>query len=128
QGGHEAGDFGTIAKLSRVAMLAPVILLMGWGMSRMKKGHGHGRGFVDEHRLRHGGGQAGQGVPGGEDGGGRGLVEDAGDPPGRVVRPVTVPGPPQRRVRPTGRHQFLVRTGDGTVLATVDVSGATRLN
>ncbi|GJD99923.1 hypothetical protein GMJLKIPL_1841 [Methylobacterium isbiliense] len=24
--------------------------------------------------------------------------------------------------------QFLVRTGDGTVLATVDVSGATRLN
>lgn len=43
QGGHEAGDFGTIAKLSRVAMLAPVILLMGWALSRMKKGHGHGR-------------------------------------------------------------------------------------
>ncbi|TDP43626.1 YeiH family protein [Zavarzinia compransoris] len=29
QGGQEAGDFGTIAKLSRVAMLAPVVLVMG---------------------------------------------------------------------------------------------------
>lgn len=43
QGGREAGDFGTIAKLSRVAMLAPTILLMGYAATRMKKGHGHGR-------------------------------------------------------------------------------------
>ena len=48
QGGHEAGDFGTIAKLSRVAMLAPVILLMGYAVSRKAKAHGHGHG----HRAK----------------------------------------------------------------------------
>jgi uncharacterized integral membrane protein (TIGR00698 family) len=30
QGGAEAGHFGTVAKLSRVMMLAPVVLAMGW--------------------------------------------------------------------------------------------------
>lgn len=37
QGGHQAGDFGTIAKLSRVMMLAPVIIALG-AMARAKSG------------------------------------------------------------------------------------------
>jgi len=44
QGGREAGEFGTIAKLSRVAMLAPMILLLGYSMNRSGKAGGGSRG------------------------------------------------------------------------------------
>ncbi len=40
QDGQQAGDFGTIAKLSRVAMLAPVVIGLGL-MATRKDGHGH---------------------------------------------------------------------------------------
>jgi uncharacterized integral membrane protein (TIGR00698 family) len=40
QDGHSAGEFGTIAKLTRVAMLAPVVLTLGFAAARR---HGHGR-------------------------------------------------------------------------------------
>lgn len=43
QAGKEAGDFGTIAKLSRVMMLAPVVLTLGWAAARRRTQHGHGR-------------------------------------------------------------------------------------
>ncbi len=39
QDGQEAGEFGTIAKLSRVAMLAPVVLLLGFAARRGRPGH-----------------------------------------------------------------------------------------
>lgn len=34
QGGQEAGEFGTVAKLARVLLLAPLILAMGWAARR----------------------------------------------------------------------------------------------
>jgi uncharacterized integral membrane protein (TIGR00698 family) len=34
QGGKQAGEFGTIAKLSRVMLLAPVVIVLGWMASR----------------------------------------------------------------------------------------------
>lgn len=42
QDGAQAGDFATIAKLSRVMMLAPVVISLGV-MSRNRHGAGHGR-------------------------------------------------------------------------------------
>ncbi len=39
QNGKEAGDFGTIAKLSRVTLLAPVVLALGWFASRRRAHH-----------------------------------------------------------------------------------------
>jgi uncharacterized integral membrane protein (TIGR00698 family) len=42
QNGKEAGDFGTIAKLSRVTLLAPVVLALGWIAARRRGGH-HGQ-------------------------------------------------------------------------------------
>jgi uncharacterized integral membrane protein (TIGR00698 family) len=36
QNGKEAGDFGTIAKLSRVTLLAPVVLALGWFAARRR--------------------------------------------------------------------------------------------
>ena len=39
QNGKEAGDFGTIAKLSRVTLLAPVVLALGWLAARRKTAH-----------------------------------------------------------------------------------------
>ncbi|WP_425280282.1 YeiH family protein [Methyloferula stellata] len=41
QDGQQAGDFGTIAKLSRVAMLAPVVIALGLMASARKDSHGH---------------------------------------------------------------------------------------
>ncbi|MEB8386911.1 putative sulfate exporter family transporter [Rhodobacteraceae bacterium KMM 6894] len=46
--GQEAGEFGTIAKLTRVMMLAPVVL---------------GLGFLAARKLRHLGGTAGRAAP-----------------------------------------------------------------
>jgi uncharacterized integral membrane protein (TIGR00698 family) len=37
QGGQAAGEFGTIAKLSRVMMLAPVVIFLGWLAARRRK-------------------------------------------------------------------------------------------
>jgi uncharacterized integral membrane protein (TIGR00698 family) len=43
QNGQTAGDFGTIAKLSRVMMLAPVVILLGWlAVRRCSSGANHG--------------------------------------------------------------------------------------
>jgi uncharacterized integral membrane protein (TIGR00698 family) len=36
QGGADAGHFGTVAKLSRVMLLAPLVLAMGWFMARTR--------------------------------------------------------------------------------------------
>ena len=41
QDGKEAGDFGTIAKLSRVTLLAPVVLALGWFAAR-RRAHAQG--------------------------------------------------------------------------------------
>lgn len=41
QGGREAGDFGTIAKLSRVMLLAPVVITLGMVASRRRAHGGH---------------------------------------------------------------------------------------
>jgi uncharacterized integral membrane protein (TIGR00698 family) len=41
QGGKEAGDFGTIAKLSRVTLLAPVVITLGWLAARRTRHDGH---------------------------------------------------------------------------------------
>lgn len=43
QGGQAAGEFGTVAKLSRVMLLAPVVLSLGFMATRRarKNGHGH---------------------------------------------------------------------------------------
>jgi uncharacterized integral membrane protein (TIGR00698 family) len=38
QNGKESGDFGTIAKLSRVILLAPVVLTLGWAAMRTRRG------------------------------------------------------------------------------------------
>lgn len=43
QAGKEAGDYGTIAKLTRVAMLAPVIIALGIAASRRRELHAHGK-------------------------------------------------------------------------------------
>jgi len=42
QDGKQAGDFGTIAKLSRVMMLAPVVIALGLLAARRAEQHGHG--------------------------------------------------------------------------------------
>jgi len=42
QGGREAGDFGTIAKLSRVMMLAPMVIALG--VMARGRGRRHGQG------------------------------------------------------------------------------------
>jgi len=41
QAGQKAGEFGTIAKLTRVAMLAPVVIVLGFMARRAASGH-HG--------------------------------------------------------------------------------------
>jgi uncharacterized integral membrane protein (TIGR00698 family) len=41
-GGQDAGEFGLIAKLTRVLFLAPVILLLGWASRRGSRAHGDG--------------------------------------------------------------------------------------
>lgn len=38
QDGQSAGEFGTIAKLSRVMMLAPLVIALGWFASKTSKG------------------------------------------------------------------------------------------
>jgi uncharacterized integral membrane protein (TIGR00698 family) len=40
QAGHDAGDYGTIAKLTRVSMLAPVVLSLGMLAARKRRSHG----------------------------------------------------------------------------------------
>lgn len=42
QGGKEAGDFGTIAKLARVTMLAPVVITLGLFAARRARRDGQG--------------------------------------------------------------------------------------
>lgn len=42
QAGKEAGDYGTIAKLTRVTMLAPVIITLSLMASRKRSHHAHG--------------------------------------------------------------------------------------
>ncbi len=42
QGGKEAGDFGTIAKLARVTLLAPVVITLGLLATRRARHDGHG--------------------------------------------------------------------------------------
>ena len=42
QEGKTAGEFGTVAKLTRVMMLAPVVIALGLAASRRAKGAGHG--------------------------------------------------------------------------------------
>jgi uncharacterized integral membrane protein (TIGR00698 family) len=39
QGGQQAGEFGTIAKLTRVAMLAPVVMALSFAARRAASGH-----------------------------------------------------------------------------------------
>ncbi|MDX6750031.1 YeiH family protein [Geminicoccaceae bacterium 1502E] len=46
QGGQEAGEFGTVAKLARVLLLAPLILAMGWAARRRASNAGEGGGSV----------------------------------------------------------------------------------
>ncbi|CAH2600131.1 conserved inner membrane protein YeiH [Rhodovastum atsumiense] len=43
QAGQEAGEFGTIAKLSRVMLLAPLVLGLGMVAARHAAAHAHGR-------------------------------------------------------------------------------------
>jgi len=45
QRGSDAGQFGTVAKLTRVMMLAPMILVLGWQSMRRHAAH-------DRHRQR----------------------------------------------------------------------------
>lgn len=40
QGGQQAGEFGTVAKLSRVMMLAPVVITLGLMATRRARGNG----------------------------------------------------------------------------------------
>jgi uncharacterized integral membrane protein (TIGR00698 family) len=40
QGGADAGHFGTVAKLSRVMLLAPLVLALGWSAARSRGGDG----------------------------------------------------------------------------------------
>jgi uncharacterized integral membrane protein (TIGR00698 family) len=42
QGGRQAGDFGTIAKLARVTLLAPVVITLGLLAARRARHDGHG--------------------------------------------------------------------------------------
>ncbi|POR52671.1 putative integral membrane protein (TIGR00698 family) [Bosea psychrotolerans] len=42
QDGQQAGEFGTIAKLSRVMMLAPVVIALGYATARRARHAGHG--------------------------------------------------------------------------------------
>lgn len=42
QDGSAAGEFGTIAKLSRVMLLAPMVIALGFAASRRAARHGHG--------------------------------------------------------------------------------------
>jgi uncharacterized integral membrane protein (TIGR00698 family) len=42
QRGDEAGHFATVAKLTRVMMLAPMILMLGWAAARRSAHHHHG--------------------------------------------------------------------------------------
>jgi uncharacterized integral membrane protein (TIGR00698 family) len=42
QGGKDAGDFGTIAKLARVTLLAPVVITLGLLTARRARHDGHG--------------------------------------------------------------------------------------
>lgn len=42
QDGPAAGDFGTVAKLSRVMLLAPVVIVLGLMATRRAARHGHG--------------------------------------------------------------------------------------
>jgi len=42
QGGKDAGDFGTIAKLARVTLLAPVVITLGLLATRRARHDGHG--------------------------------------------------------------------------------------
>jgi uncharacterized integral membrane protein (TIGR00698 family) len=42
QSGKQAGDFGTIAKLARVTLLAPVVIALGWLSARRARHNGHG--------------------------------------------------------------------------------------
>ncbi len=42
QDGREAGDFGTIAKLSRVMLLAPMVIALGLYSARRRVAHAHG--------------------------------------------------------------------------------------
>lgn len=42
QGGKQAGDFGTIAKLARVTLLAPVVIVLGLLAARRARHDGHG--------------------------------------------------------------------------------------
>lgn len=44
QDGKDAGEFGTIAKLSRVLMLAPLVLALGLAGARHHAAHSHGKG------------------------------------------------------------------------------------
>lgn len=44
QDGPAAGDFGTVAKLSRVMLLAPVVIVLGLMATRRAARHGHGAG------------------------------------------------------------------------------------
>jgi uncharacterized integral membrane protein (TIGR00698 family) len=44
QDGREAGEFGTIAKLSRVMLLAPTVIALGLCAARWRRVHGHVRG------------------------------------------------------------------------------------
>ncbi|WP_052285842.1 YeiH family protein [Azorhizobium caulinodans] len=42
QGGQSAGEFGTIAKLNRVILLAPLVLALGFAAARKARASGHG--------------------------------------------------------------------------------------
>jgi len=44
QGGKEAGDFGTVAKLARVTLLAPVVITLGLLAARRARHDGQGHG------------------------------------------------------------------------------------
>lgn len=44
EGGTAAGEFGTIAKLSRVMLLAPLVIALGFASARRAARHGHGAG------------------------------------------------------------------------------------
>ncbi|WOJ91441.1 YeiH family protein [Methylocapsa polymorpha] len=43
QDGRQAGEFGTIAKLSRVMMLAPMVIALGFYSARRRVAHAHGQ-------------------------------------------------------------------------------------
>lgn len=49
QHGQAAGEFGTVAKLSRVMLLAPLVLAMGWAARRLERAARHGDDAADVH-------------------------------------------------------------------------------